>query len=238
MNVEGGGRGPGRQRRPAVMSDVGRLAGVSHQTVSRVINGSPKVRPETRRARDRGDARARLPTELGRSRARHRADQHARRGRVRHDAVRPRLGAVRDRARGPRGGLLHDRRQPEGAEPLLGPDRDRAAAGPGSRRDPRDRARTSRRPRRSGTPRSTFRWWRSRPAPSTSSRWSPSTSTRARSAPPSTCSTSATNRSGTSRARRLARVARADRGLADDARGRRGRRAAAVAGRLERPRRL
>ncbi len=49
MNVDGGESAPGRQRRPAVMSDVGRLAGVSHQTVSRVINGSPKVRPETRR---------------------------------------------------------------------------------------------------------------------------------------------------------------------------------------------
>src|SRR5262245_23433645 len=34
--------------RPAVMADVAKLAGVSHQTVSRVINESPQVRPETR----------------------------------------------------------------------------------------------------------------------------------------------------------------------------------------------
>jgi DNA-binding LacI/PurR family transcriptional regulator len=40
---------PASPRRTAVMADVARLAGVSHQTVSRVINDSAHVRVETRR---------------------------------------------------------------------------------------------------------------------------------------------------------------------------------------------
>jgi DNA-binding LacI/PurR family transcriptional regulator len=39
---------PEGRRRSAVMTDVAKLAGVSHQTVSRVLNGSPQVRPATR----------------------------------------------------------------------------------------------------------------------------------------------------------------------------------------------
>jgi len=34
--------------RPPAMSDVALLAGVSHQTVSRVLNDHPSVRPATR----------------------------------------------------------------------------------------------------------------------------------------------------------------------------------------------
>src|SRR3954464_3056376 len=37
------------RRRTAVMADVAKLAGVSHQTVSRATNDTPHVRPETRR---------------------------------------------------------------------------------------------------------------------------------------------------------------------------------------------
>jgi DNA-binding LacI/PurR family transcriptional regulator len=47
--ASGGAAAPDGRRRTAVMADVARLAGVSHQTVSRVINDSAHVRPETRR---------------------------------------------------------------------------------------------------------------------------------------------------------------------------------------------
>ena len=39
---------PAARRRTPVMADVARLAGVSHQTVSRVINGQTNLRPATR----------------------------------------------------------------------------------------------------------------------------------------------------------------------------------------------
>src|SRR3954469_13102110 len=45
MSATNAGR---RQRRGAVMADVAKAAGVSHQTVSRVLNESERVRPETR----------------------------------------------------------------------------------------------------------------------------------------------------------------------------------------------
>src|SRR6201996_7361374 len=42
------GRAKAPSARPPVMADVAQLAGVSHQTVSRVLNDHPNVRPDTR----------------------------------------------------------------------------------------------------------------------------------------------------------------------------------------------
>ena len=47
-DVNANGRGRFTRRRAAVMADVARLAGVSHQTVSRVLNDPDQVRQETR----------------------------------------------------------------------------------------------------------------------------------------------------------------------------------------------
>lgn len=57
-----------KQARAANIFDVARLAGVSHQTVSRVINGLPNVRPATRERVEQAIAQLRYtPSPAGRS---------------------------------------------------------------------------------------------------------------------------------------------------------------------------
>ena len=97
-------------REPA-MVDVARLAGVSHQTVSRVLNNHPNVRVETARRVARGDRRARLPAEPGRAGAGHRAQPAARRRRAEHHPLRARVPAHRLRAGGGGGGVRGQRGQ-------------------------------------------------------------------------------------------------------------------------------
>ena len=91
------------------------------------------------RARPRRDAGARLPAELSGARARHRAVADARRGELRHHALRAGVDALLDRARRARRRLLHHHRQPRGARPRLRAQRRRAAPHAGRRRHPRHR---------------------------------------------------------------------------------------------------
>ena len=48
VDASGKGADMTRNGRPASMADVAKLVGVSHQTVSRVVNGKGRVSPRTR----------------------------------------------------------------------------------------------------------------------------------------------------------------------------------------------
>ena len=139
--------------------------GLAPDRLARASTTADHVRPETRERVLRGDARARLPAELGRARARHRPVADARGGQLRHDALRPGVDAVRDRARRARRGLLREHRQrerrstaPRCSAPSSGCARRASTASSSSRR--RSRAARGRR----CTCRPTCRSWRSRRA--------------------------------------------------------------------------
>ena len=92
--------------RAVVMADVAKLAGVSQQTVSRVLNDSPHVRADTRERVLDAMRKLEYRPNPARARARHRPLAHARRRELRHDALRPGVDAARDRARRARRRLL------------------------------------------------------------------------------------------------------------------------------------
>ena len=76
-----------RRARSVVMADVARLAGVSQQTVSRVLNDSPHVRPDTRERVLDAVRKLGYRPQPRRPRARHRPLANARRGVLRHRAA-------------------------------------------------------------------------------------------------------------------------------------------------------
>ena len=166
-----GRRGSSPRLRAPVMSDVGRLAGVSHQTVSRVINGSPHVRPETRaRVLAAMEELGYRPNPVARALVTGRSKM---------------LGVVSfdTTLYGPASTLFGIERAAheagyfiivaslEDAQPLFGAGRGRAPAPAGRGRHPGDRARTRRRARRCCMRRPTCRWWRPRRGRRTARRW-------------------------------------------------------------------
>ena len=201
------------------MSDVGGSP-ESRTRPSRASSTAAACQPETRE-RVLGHGELGYRPELGGAGAGHRPLPDARRGQLRHDALRPGVDAVRHRARRARGRLLHHGRQPQGARSRVGGRGGRAAAGPGRRRDPGHRAEEESRPTRCSTrPR--------RPAGGRRGRAGPAVpvvavdQARARVGHRAICSTSAT---ATVRhiagPLELARVPAAGRRLARDAGGRR-----------------
>ncbi len=106
------------RNRPPVMTDVAQLAGVSHQTVSRVLNDHPNVRPQTRELVLAAISRARLPAERRGPHPGHPAHPHPRRDQLRHHPVRPGLHALRNRAGRPGHLLRLHRQRPDPGPPL------------------------------------------------------------------------------------------------------------------------
>ena len=94
------------------MADVAARAGVSHQTVSRVINGHPSVAPHTRERVRAGDRRARLPAEPRGAGAGHRVHPHHRPGHGQDQPVRPGADDARAGEGRTRGRLLAERLDP------------------------------------------------------------------------------------------------------------------------------
>ena len=127
------------RRRAAVMADVAKLAGVSHQTVSRVINGSDHVRDETR---DRVVAAMRMldyrPNSVARALATGRSKTV---GVVTFDTTLygPASTLFGLERAAHESGLLRLDRQPARARPRRGARRSRAPPQPGRGGDPRDR---------------------------------------------------------------------------------------------------
>ena len=70
----------GARRNGATLDEVARAAGVSRATVSRVVNGSPKVSPDVRRAVEAAPWTPRLRPEPGRAQPGHPAQRLDRRG--------------------------------------------------------------------------------------------------------------------------------------------------------------